>query len=166
MRLWRLQSGRPPTTRTTTTALVRGDSWGGTVTNLAYYLHSNQFDSMGYASPELDALLDGVPRALTYEELVELGITINEMFIEDLPIVVVSSPLRLHTYGAHVWVPGFGRRPQPNELKDIMFTPEFHGEEDSWSYLAHQIDVVYFGAKHPLNEDGPIAKQIAVQLGQ
>ena len=146
--------------------LVRGDGWGGAVTNLHHYLHSAITNVMGYASPELDALLDAVPRALTYEELVELGIAINEMFIEDLPIVVVSSPLRLHTYGAHVWVPGFGRRPQPNELKDIMFTPEFHGEEDSWSYLAHQIDVVYFGAKHPLNEDGPIAKQIAVQLGQ
>ena len=111
--------------------LVRGDGWGGAVTNLHHYLHSAITNVMGYASPELDALLDAVPRALTYEELVELGIAINEMFIEDLPIVVVSSPLRLHTYGAHVWVPGFGRRPQPNELKDIMFTPEFHGEEDS-----------------------------------
>ena len=42
-------------------SLVRGYGWGGTVTNLAYYLHSAITDPTGYASPELDALLDSVP---------------------------------------------------------------------------------------------------------
>ena len=119
---------------------------------------------MGYATPELDALLDAVPRALTNEELVDIGIKMNEFFIEDLPIVVISSPLRLFTYGAHVWIPGFGRRPQPNKLSDIQFTPEYHGQDDSWNYLIHQTDVVPFGTTHPLNETGPIAKQIQIQM--
>ena len=44
-----------------------------------------------------DALLDAVPRALTSEQLVDIGTKINDMFIEDLPIVVISSPLRLYT---------------------------------------------------------------------
>ena len=78
-----------------------------------------------------DALLDAVPRALTSEQLVDIGTKINGMFIEDLPIVVISSPLRLYTYGSHVWVPGFGRRPQPNQLSDTQFTPEFGGQRDS-----------------------------------
>ena len=41
--------------------------------------------------------------------------------------------------------------------------PEFHGQDDSWNYLIHQTDVVPFGTTHPLNEDGPLAKQIAIQ---
>ncbi len=142
---------------------VRVGGWGGAVTSQNYYFHSANTDAMGYATPELDALLDAVPRALTNQELVDIGIKINEMFIEDLPIVVISSPLRLYTYGAHVWVPGFGRRPQPNQLKDIEFTPEFGGQRDSWEYLMHQTDVVEFGTTHPLNETGPLAKQIAMQ---
>ena len=147
--------------------LVRGYGWGGAVTNLDYYLHSAITDPTGYASPELDALLDSVPRALTNEELVDIGIEINEMLIKDLPIVVISSPLRLYTYDVNLWVPGFGRRPQPNRLKDIMFTPQLHSQDESWNYLAHQIDIAdpYLGI-HPLNERGPIAKQIAIQLGQ
>ena len=111
-----------------------------------------------------DALLDAVPRALTSEQLVEIGTKINDMFIDDLPIVVISSPLRLYTYGAHVWVPGFGRRPQPNQLSDTQFTPEFGGQRDSWEYLMHQTDVVEFGTTHPLNETGPLAKQIQIQM--
>ena len=103
-------------------------------------------------------------RALTNQELVEIGIKINDMFIEDLPIVVISSPLRLYTYGAHVWVPEFGRRPQPNQLSDTQFTPEFGGQRDSWEYLMHQTDVVEFGTTHPLNETGPLAKQIQIQM--
>ncbi len=141
---------------------VRVGGWGGAVTSLNYYFHSANTDAMGYATPELDALLDAVPRALTNDELVEIGIKINEMFIEDQPIVVISSPLRLYTYGAHVWVPGFGRRPQPTRLQDIQFTPEFAGQRDSWEYLMHQTDIVEFGTTHPLNETGPLAKQIAM----
>ena len=112
----------------------------------------------------MDSGLDAVPRALTNQELVDIGIKMNEMFIEDLPIVVLSSPLRVFIYGAHVWVPGFGRRPQPNKLSDIMFTPEFRGQRDSWNYLIHETDVVPFGRIHPLNETGPIAKQIQIQM--
>ena len=143
---------------------VRVGGWAGAVTSQDYYFHSKNTNAMGYASPELDALLDAVPRALTTEELVNIGIKINEMFIEDLPIVAISSPLRLFIYGAHVWVPGFGRRPQPNKLSDIMFTPEFGGQRDSWNYLIHETDVVPFGRIHPLNEAGPIAKQIQTQM--
>ena len=143
---------------------VRVGGWGGAVTSLNYYFHSANTDAMGYATPELDALLDAVPRALTDQELVEIGIKINDMFIEDLPIVIISSPLRLYTYGAHVWVPGFGRRPQPNQLADIQFTPEFGGQRDSWEYLMHQTDVAEFGTTHPLNETGPLAKQIQIQM--
>ena len=142
---------------------VRVGGWAGAVDAMDYYFHSTLSNPMGYANPRLDALLDAVPRALTNQKLVELGIKMNEMFIEDLPIVVISSPLRLFTYGAHVWVPGFGRRPQPNRLKDIQFTPEYHGQDDSWNYLIHQTDIVYFGDIHPLNLTGPIAKQIAIQ---
>ena len=145
---------------------VRVGAWHGAVTHQNFYFHSNQFNPMGYASPELDALLDAVPRALTNDDLVQIGTKMNEMFIFDLPIVIISTPLRLYTYGAHVWVPGFGRRPQPDQLKDITYTPEFAGQGDSWEYMMHEIDVVEFGTTHPLNETGPIAKQIAVQLGQ
>ena len=170
--------------------LVRADGWAGALDAIDYYLHSatggprrlqpdhgavratdyylnnTNTDPMGYASPELDALLDAVPRCLTNEELVDIGIGINEMLLEDLPIVVISSPARLHTYRANVWVPGFGRRPQPNRLEEILFTPEFHGPEDSWGYMVHQTDVTYSGHIHPLNETGPISKQIAIQLSQ
>ena len=59
---------------------------------------------------------------------------------------------------------GFARRPQPDQLKDILFTPEFHGPQDSSCYIAHLTDVVEFGTVHPLNEDGPIAEQISLQL--
>ena len=142
---------------------VRVGGWGGTVDAMDYYFHSTLSNPMGYANPELDALLDKVPRALTNQELVDIGIKMNEMFIKDLPIVVISSPLRLYTYGAHVWVPGFGRRPQPNRLEDIQFTPEFHGQDDSWNYLIHETDIVYFGDIHPLNLTGPLARQIAIQ---
>ena len=142
---------------------VRVGGWAGAVDAMDYYFHSQNTNAMGYASPELDALLDAVPRALTNQELVDIGIKMNEMFIEDLPIVVISSPLRLFTYGAHVWIPGFGRRPQPNRLKDIQFTPEFHGQDESWNYLIHETDIVHFGDIHPLNLTGPIAKQIAIQ---
>ena len=143
---------------------VRVGGWGGAIDAMDYYFHSKNTNAMGYASPELDALLDAVPRALTNQELVDIGIKMNEMFIEDLPIVVLSSPLRVFIYGAHVWVPGFGRRPQPNKLSDIMFTPEFRGQRDSWNYLIHETDVVPFGRIHPLNETGPIAKQIQTQM--
>ena len=142
---------------------VRVGGWAGAIDAQNYYFHSANTDAMGYATPELDALLDAVPRALTNDELVQIGIKMNEFFIEDLPIVVISSPLRLFTYGAHVWIPGFGRRPQPVQLQSIQFTPEFHGQDDSWNYLIHQTDVVPFGTTHPLNEDGPLAKQIAIQ---
>ena len=142
---------------------VRVGGWAGAIDAQNYYFHSANTDAMGYASPELDALLDAVPRALTNDELVDIGIKMNEFFIEDLPIVVISSPLRIFTYGAHVWIPGFGRRPQPVQLKDIQFTPEFHGQDDSWNYLIHQTDIVPFGLIHPLNLTGPIAKQIALQ---
>ena len=143
---------------------VRVGGWGGSVSSQDYYFHSNNTNAMGYASPELDALLDAVPRALTNEELVDIGIKMNEMFIEDLPIAVIATPLRVFAYGAHVWVPGFGRRPQPNRLRDIMFTPEFRSQDDSWDHLFHQTDVVPFGSVHPLNESGPIAKQIQAQM--
>jgi len=139
---------------------VRVGGWGGAVTSLNYYFHSANTDAMGYARPELDALMDAVPRALTNQELVDIGIKMNDYFIEDLPIVIINSPLRLYTYGAHLWVPGFGRRPQPNSLGTIQFTPEFGGQRDSWEYLMHQTDVAPFGTTHPLNESGPIAKQM------
>ena len=143
---------------------VRVGGWAGAIDAMDYYFHSQNTNAMGYASPELDALLDAVPRALTTQELVDIGIKMNDLFIEDLPIVVISSPLRIFTYGAHVWIPGFGRRPQPNQLSDVLFTPEFHGQDDSWNYLIHQTDIVPFGGIHPLNEDGPIAKQIQIQM--
>jgi len=142
---------------------VRVGGWGGAVTSLNYYFHSANTDAMGYARPEIDALLDAVPRALTNQELVDIGIQLNEYFIEDLPIVVISSPLRMYTYGAHLWIPGFGRRPQPNSLGEIVFTPEFSGQRDSWEYLMNQTDVSPFGTVHPLNVSGPIAKQILLQ---
>ena len=145
---------------------VRASGWGGAIDALDYYFHSDYTDAMGYASPELDALMDAVPRALTNDELVDIGIRINEMFIEDLPIVVISSPVRVFSYGAHVWVPGFGRRPQPNRIEDLMFTPEFHSQHDSWSYMSHEINVAPVCTTHPLNETGPLARQVAVQLGQ
>ena len=68
---------------------VRVGGWGGTVDAMDYYFHSTLSNPMGYANPELDALLDKVPRALTNQELVDIGIKMNEMFIEDLPIVVI-----------------------------------------------------------------------------
>ena len=38
--------------------------------------------------------------------------------------------------------------------------------EASWGYMVHQTDVAEFGRTHPLNEEGPLSKQIAIQLGQ
>ena len=139
--------------------LVYVGGWGGAVNHLDYYFHSQNTDAMGYATPELDALLDAVPRALNDDDLVKIGLQINEMFIEDLPIVVISTPLSLTTYGAHVWVPGYGRRPQPTQLKDIVFTPQFEGGGE-WEYLMHQTDIVEFGTTHPLNETGPLHGQL------
>ena len=139
--------------------LVYVGGWGGAVDHLNYYFHSQNTNAMGYATPELDALLDAVPRALNDDDLVKIGLQINEMFIEDLPIVVISTGLGLTTYGAHVWVPGYGRRPQPSNLKDIVFTPQFAGGGE-WNYLMHQTDIVEFGTTHPLNETGPLHGQL------
>ena len=139
--------------------LVYVGGWGGAVDHLNYYFHSQNTNAMGYATPELDALLDAVPRALNDDDLVRIGLQINEMFIEDLPIVVVSTGLSLTTYGAHVWIPGYGRRPQPSQLKEIVFTPQFAGGGE-WNYLMHQTDIVEFGTTHPLNETGPLHGQL------
>ena len=111
MRPWRPRSGAAVYYENYNYDSVRVGGWAGAIDAQNYYFHSANTDAMGYATPELDALLDAVPRALTNDELVQIGIKMNEFFIEDLPIVVISSPLRLFTYGAHVWIPGVRQAP-------------------------------------------------------
>ena len=53
----------------------------------------------------------------------------------------------------------------PTSCRTSRFTPEFGGQRDSWEYLMHQTDVVEFGTTHPLNETGPLAKQIQMMMG-
>ena len=104
---------------------VRVGGWGSNVAGINYYFHSKNTNAMGYASAELDALLDAVPRALTVDERAEIGQKMNELFIEDLPIIPVFSGAMLHAYHSNLFIPGWGKRPQPDQIGDIMITPRF-----------------------------------------
>ena len=120
---------------------VRVGGWAGTVDAMDFYFHSTLSNPMGYANPRLDALLDAVPRALTNQKLVELGIKMNEMFIEDLPIVVhilaaATLHLRRPRMGARVRQasaaqpaqghPVHPRVPRPGRLLELPDPPDRH----------------------------------------
>ena len=116
---------------------VRVGGWGGTLSGAYFYFHSAQTDAMGYASPKLDSLLNALPSALTRTEQERIGRQVNEMFIEDLPILPIYSSVWLGAYGTHVYVPGFGTRPQPSDLGSMMVTPEFKWHAE-WFYHLEQ----------------------------
>lgn len=120
---------------------VRVGGWGGSLSGTYFYFHSAQTDAMGYASPKLDSLLNALPSALTRTEQERIGRQVNEMFIEDLPILPIYSSVWLGVYGTHVYVPGFGARPQPSDLGSIMVTPEFKWHAE-WFYHLEQWEML------------------------
>ena len=119
---------------------VRVGGWGGSLSGAYFYFHSAFTDAMGYASPKLDSLLNALPSALTRAEQERIGQQVNEMFIEDLPILPIYSSVWLGAYAAHVYVPGFGTRPQPSDLGRIMVTPEFKWHAE-WFYHLEQWEI-------------------------
>ncbi len=119
---------------------VRVGGWGGSLSGAYFYFHSAYTDAMGYASPKLDSLLEALSGALTRTQQERIGRQVNEMFIEDLPILPIYSSVWLGAYGARVHVPGFGDRPQPSDLGSIMVTPEFKWHAE-WFYRLEKWEV-------------------------
>ena len=118
---------------------VRVGGWGNRPTSMHYYFHSAATDAMGYSTPELDAMIDEAPRVLTTEDLVMLGQRMNKLFIEDLPIIPLYSGARMTAWSADLFIPGWGRRPQPKSLGEVPVTPSslggqytYHLEQWEW----------------------------------
>ena len=120
--------------------VVRGGGWGGSVLNSRYYYDSTGPDPHGYTTPEMDALFDKAPRALSTAEMEEIGLAINEMLVRDLPVAPLWSGARLFTYASKVYVPGFGDRPQPSSLREIDIMPIMMWNAN-WFYHIEQWDV-------------------------
>ena len=118
----------------------RGGGWGGSVLNSRYYYDSTGPDPHGYTTPEMDALFDRGPRALSTSEMEEIGKAINEMLVRDLPVAPLWSGARLFTYASKVYVPGFGDRPQPSSLREIDIMPIMMWNAN-WFYHIEQWDV-------------------------
>ena len=120
--------------------VIRGGGWGGSVLNSRYYYDSTGPDPHGYTTPEMDALFDRGPKALSTSEMEEIGKAINDMLVRDLPVAPLWSGARLFTYASKVFVPGFGNRPQPSSLREIDIMPIMMWNAN-WFYHIEQWDV-------------------------
>ena len=111
-------------------------------TLLSTYFHSNSRNAMGYASPEMDVLIERGVTIIDREERKKYYQDLNEMYyMKDLPMAPTFVGHSAWAKHKNFYVPAFANIGDPTKLEDVVIVPIYFGRDDNWHWHPEQWDI-------------------------
>ena len=125
--------------------VARVGGWGPSVEGARFQWHTEGGGGCPneICNAELDAILDKLPRALTKAQKDAIGLEINEVLFQEIPIVTLFIGTAMFPVSSNVRIPGFGlpQRPQATKFEEMQLTPRFC-YNCWWFYRLEQYDII------------------------
>ena len=111
-------------------------------TLLQTYFHSNSRNAMGYASPEMDALIEKGVTIIDRDERRKYYQDLNETYyMQDLPMATTFVGHSAWAKHKKFFVPAFANIGDPSTLEEAVIVPIFFGRDDDWHWHPEQWDI-------------------------
>ena len=99
------------------------------------FFHTKSKNPMGYASPEMDALIEKGATIVDREERKKYYQDLNEKYyLVDLPMVTTFNSASTWARNKKFYIPAFAKIGDPKSLGDLILVPVFVGRDDNWRY--------------------------------